>query len=111
MFLWNLLSKPTHYIRVRIAEGITARDLEATSSPTRSSRSGARERKSANNPLAALEDQDGQPESEEPLNHEQQALLVQVAQALARLGRVKRVGLGVQEKKQFVSVWGKTKRR
>ena len=49
--------------------------------------------------------------SDEPLTNEQQALLAEVADSLARLGRVKRVGLGVQDKKQFVAVWGKSKHR
>lgn len=33
-----------------------------------------------------------------------------VGESLARLGRVKRVGLGVKEKKEFVRMWTKTRR-
>jgi hypothetical protein len=33
-----------------------------------------------------------------------------VADDLARLGRVKRVGLGVKEKEDFVRVWKKTRK-
>lgn len=40
----------------------------------------------------------------------EQALLNQVADSLARLGRVKRVGLGVAEKKEFVRVWTRMRR-
>ncbi|EER25543.1 hypothetical protein CPC735_066430 [Coccidioides posadasii C735 delta SOWgp] len=41
---------------------------------------------------------------------EQQTLLTQVGDALARLGRVKRVGLGVREKQQFIKMWSKNKK-
>ena len=37
-------------------------------------------------------------------------LLDNVGDSLARLGRVKRVGLGVQEKKDFVRMWTKMRR-
>lgn len=37
-------------------------------------------------------------------------LLDNVGDSLARLGRVKRVGLGVQEKKDFVRMWTKVRR-
>ena len=92
-FVWNLLSKPTHYIRVRIAEGITAKNVKAADRRTSSPHG------------------DITTESGESLTKEQQALLAEVADSLARLGRVKRVGLGVQDKKQFVAVWWKSKKR
>lgn len=41
--------------------------------------------------------------------HEQK-FLDRVAEDLARLGRVKRVGLGVEEKIEFLKVWGSRKR-
>ncbi|KAL1955475.1 hypothetical protein VTO42DRAFT_8501 [Malbranchea cinnamomea] len=102
-FLWNLLSKPTHYIRVRIAEPITVkRAIESAESawPSSSNAQGRR-----------IMDEDRILKSEDPLSTVQDALLEQVAEALARLGRVKRVGLGVHEKKQFVVMWTKGKRR
>lgn len=40
----------------------------------------------------------------------EKALLDDVGEALARLGRVKRVGLGVKEKQDFVRMWTKTRR-
>lgn len=39
----------------------------------------------------------------------EKALLDQVGESLARLGRVKRVGLGVKEKQDFVRMWSKTR--
>lgn len=38
-------------------------------------------------------------------------VLDKVADALARLGRVKRVGLGIREKSDFVKAWTKQRRR
>jgi len=38
-------------------------------------------------------------------------VLDKIAEALARLGRVKRVGLGVKEKSEFVRAWSRQKRR
>lgn len=38
-------------------------------------------------------------------------LLDKIADALARLGRVKRVGLGVKEKADFVRAWSRQRRR
>ncbi|OJJ47305.1 hypothetical protein ASPZODRAFT_15985 [Penicilliopsis zonata CBS 506.65] len=81
-FLWTLLSKPTHCIRVRIAESITVPG---------SSGSG--------NVLA-----------DDGLTPPEKALLDSVGESLARLGRVKRVGLGVQEKVDFVRLWSRTRR-
>lgn len=41
---------------------------------------------------------------------EEQKVLDRIAEDLARLGRVKRVGLGVFEKIEFLKVWGSRKR-
>lgn len=38
-------------------------------------------------------------------------LLDNIAEALARLGRVKRVGLGVEDKTNFIKAWSKSRRR
>lgn len=38
-------------------------------------------------------------------------VLDKVGEALARLGRVKRVGLGIREKSDFVKAWAKQRRR
>ncbi|OAL65562.1 hypothetical protein A7C99_2659 [Trichophyton rubrum] len=70
-FIWNLLSKPSHFIRVRIAESVSQESV-------------------ANMPA-----QNKQDVSDATLNHEQQKMMFLVGDSLARLGRVKRVGLGV----------------
>lgn len=102
-FLWNLCSKPTHCIRTRVAEYVynpstkqsaphaTAVDLMDASSEAET--------------LVGGEDTDV------TMTKEERAFLDRIAEALARLGRVKRVGLGVKEKQEFIAMWTKTKRR
>ena len=54
------------------------------------------------------EDDDG--EDDERLGIEEQKVLDRIGEALARLGRVKRVGLGVKEKMDYVKVWTRKRR-
>ncbi|KAJ5616593.1 hypothetical protein N7537_001707 [Penicillium hordei] len=95
--LWTLLSKPTHCIRVRIAECIT-NSQNATDSTRKSTYN--------TNYLDTL-DQNGQ---EEQLSRGEKALLDNVGESLARLGRVKRVGLGVKDKQEFSRAWSQSRR-
>lgn len=88
-FLWNLLSRPTHFIRVRVAEAVESVGRPSTS--------------------AALDSCSGDKDSA-GLTKDEQAIIDRVGEALARLGRVKRVGLGVREKQEFVKLWNRTKR-
>lgn len=53
----------------------------------------------------------GSEDSEGPGTREERAFLDKIAEALARLGRVKRVGLGVNDKDDFIAMWTKSKRR
>ncbi|KAL9124686.1 MAG: hypothetical protein Q9217_006005 [Psora testacea] len=92
-FLWNLLSKPTHCIRVRIAECVYNQRLAQSEALLD-------ERASSSDTLLGSEDGDNITASEKKV-------LDRVADALARLGRVKRVGLGVQDKQAFVKAWTK----
>ena len=112
-FLWNLCSKPTHYIRVRIAEAVYNTSAAASSSGPIVTTS------SDNTHLFDLI-QDQTASSVEPLRShdphpqgsltkEERVFLDKVADALARLGRVKRVGLGVREKQLFVQSWTKSR--
>ncbi|KAK2743443.1 hypothetical protein FQN57_004908 [Myotisia sp. PD_48] len=87
-FIWGLLSKPTHYVRVKIAESIIV---------------------AANNVL--LPQQTSKPEADLLLDNDQMVLLRSVGEAMARSGRVKRVGLGVEEKQEFVRMWTKNHTR
>ncbi|KAK4696173.1 hypothetical protein P7C71_g1704, partial [Lecanoromycetidae sp. Uapishka_2] len=99
-FLWNLLSKPTHCIRVRIAESIyNTSQLPATRSATTSDLMHD-DRASSSDTLLGSEEPEG-------LSAAEKRVLDKVAEALARLGRVKRVGLGVRDKESFIRVWDK----
>ncbi|KAI9815502.1 MAG: hypothetical protein M1827_002636 [Pycnora praestabilis] len=109
-FLWNLLSKPTHCIRVRIAESVYN-----TSKTTPISKSSY-----TTNFLDTLQAEDLASSSSETLpssddgdslGSEERKVLDRVAEALARLGRVKRVGLGVREKADFVKAWSRPRKR
>ena len=88
-FLWNLLSKPTHCIRVRIAESIYNQRSTVYHDSLRE------ERASSSDTLLGSEDGDG-------MNMSERKILDRVGEALARLGRVKRVGLGMKEKESFI---------
>ncbi|KAK4127992.1 hypothetical protein N657DRAFT_688153 [Parathielavia appendiculata] len=92
-FLWKLLGRPTHCIRVRIAEGVYNTTVAANGISEAHQELGQR----------------GEGRGEDEPTPEEQRLLDQIGEALARLGRVKRVGLTLRDKKAFVAAW--TKRR
>jgi 1-acyl-sn-glycerol-3-phosphate acyltransferase len=111
-FMWNLLAQPTHCIRVRIAEVVYN-----TAKPT----DFAAEKKdryltnfldtlgddsamtSSTDTITSFSDRDGD------VNPEEQRILDKVGEALARLGRAKRVGLTVKDKAGFVQAWTRNK--
>ncbi|KAI1464545.1 uncharacterized protein F4812DRAFT_159222 [Daldinia caldariorum] len=98
-FLWKLLSRPTHLIRVRIAESVSNYSAAAPPSDDGPARGfDPRDR-------PGDEDVDG-----DPLAPDERALLDKVADDLARLARNKRVGLTLRDKAAFVSAWNKGKR-
>ncbi|KAL2834608.1 hypothetical protein BJY01DRAFT_83632 [Aspergillus pseudoustus] len=111
-FLWALLSRPTHYIRVRIAEVVVAgpqgRGVSArvTASTYDTNYFDILEEVSASKGGSASSSE----KVEVELNPAEKAVLDSVGDSLARLGRVKRVGLGVQEKQEFVRTWRRTER-
>ncbi|KAH8841705.1 hypothetical protein MCOR27_010422 [Pyricularia oryzae] len=88
-FLWKLLSRPRHCIRVRIAE-VQHNGAAAVKNGS-----------SSNGGTADAGPNDLTPEEHQTLD--------KVAEALARLGRNKRVGLTVQDKTAFVQLWKKSK--
>ena len=105
-FIWNLLSQPTHCIRVRIAESVYNNPQDPTS-PLRnytSQVSTPDDTASSSDTLLGSEEGDSMSAGEV-------RVLDKVADALARLGRVKRVGLGVREKVDFVKVWARQRSR
>lgn len=48
--------------------------------------------------------------TDKEVSPDEQKVLDRVGEDLARLGRVKRVGLGVEDKVEFLKVWGSRKR-
>lgn len=107
-FIWNLLSQQTHCIRVRIAEA-TYNDAKRTEKVVE------QKDRYLENLMETLNEKEGLTngvENEEELNDgevnaAEQAVLDRVGEALARLGRVKRVGLTVEDKAKFVKAWTK----
>lgn len=91
-FLWKLLGRPAHCIRVRIAEG-----MRNTSH-------------AVNGVSHDLDAQEERNSGEDSVTAEEQQLLDGVAEALARLGRAKRVGLTLKDKNAFVEAWNKRRR-
>lgn len=102
-FIWTLLSKPTHCIRVRIAECVQRGASAFDAPPARSTRQSTSTFET--NILDSLDQ-----ELDGGITSADQALLDQVGESLARLGRVKRVGLGVKEKADFVKMWSKVRK-
>ena len=111
-FLWNLCSRPTHCIRVRFAECT----YNTTAKRTFGHGNGNNIVKGTNgkNPYDAnifdvLDVRDLSVDkvgnSADGMNAEELKVLERVGEALARLGRVKRVTLGVEDKVAFVKVW------
>ncbi|KAI1768036.1 hypothetical protein GGR53DRAFT_479642 [Hypoxylon sp. FL1150] len=90
-FLWNLLSRPKHLIRVRIAEGVTNNAVALTNGVGPASHA----------PERANDD------SAEDLTPEEAVLLGRIGEALSRLARNKRVGLTLRDKAAFVELWRK----
>ncbi|KAG6010360.1 hypothetical protein E4U21_006924 [Claviceps maximensis] len=92
-FLWNLLSRPTCCIRVRVAESqlntATAKTKSASTSTNGHGHSDLKTRR--NGPSDSIA--------------EEQRVLDRIGEALARLSRVKRVGLTMKDKIAFVSAY------
>jgi len=114
-FLWNLCSRSNHCIRVRIAEAVyntSAVDMRERPSALKPRNSfetnffdGLQFGDSVSSAETLVSNGDG-----EVLSAEERKVLDRIGEDLARLGRVKRVGLGVQVKEEFVKVWKKTRK-
>ena len=105
-FVWNLLSKPTHCIRVRIAESVH----NTSQSPATRISSSPPEKSKLYEDAESTSDTLLSSEDTEKMSAAEKRVLNKVAEALARLGRVKRVGLGVKDKNEFVKAWTKQRR-
>lgn len=114
-FLWNLCSKPTHCIRVRIAEAVYNTSIDASppgpAAKTSSYKTNFFDSMQDDTPSSVETLVADDTKSQGSLAKEEKVFLDRVADALARLGRVKRVGLGVREKQHFVESWTKSRSR
>jgi len=108
-FLWNLLSQPTHCIRVRIAEVVHNTSTNTASSGLNDYTSNFLDTLQEDN-VSSTDTLLG-PEEGDAVTPAERRVLDKIAEALARLGRVKRVGLGVKEKVDFVRAWSRHRRR
>ncbi|KAI1825634.1 hypothetical protein F4861DRAFT_537882 [Xylaria intraflava] len=81
-FLWNLLCRPKHYIRVRVAEGVSVAPGRSAPAETETETAGS----------------DG-----DDLTADEVRVLDQISDALARLSMSKRVGLTVRDKVAYVA--------
>lgn len=130
-WLWKLLHKPTHQMRVRIATKIyntPTQDFPASSSSKSNKKATATgyDTNIFDQPAFKVNGQKHEDDGWGAMNvdvpgtnanaddaevtPDEQKVLDRVAEDLARLGRVKRVGLGVEEKIEFLKVWGSRRR-
>jgi 1-acylglycerol-3-phosphate O-acyltransferase len=101
-FLWNLLSKPTHSLRVRIAQNTSTHPSSEKSYIASSLESLHEDTASGSDSILSDDDK--------TMTAEERRLLDKIGETLARLGRNKRVGLGVKEKQGFIQAWKKHKK-
>ncbi|KAG6085609.1 hypothetical protein E4U15_001195 [Claviceps sp. LM218 group G6] len=90
-FLWNLLSRPTSCIRVRVAESQLNTAATQKNGVNSSSNGSGSLKNRREGPSVAIA--------------EEQRVLDRIGEALARLGRVKRVGLTMKDKAAFVAAY------
>lgn len=106
-FLWNLLSQPTHCIRVRIAEVVYNSTEPAMNKKDRYLSKFmdnlGEDSTSSSDSLPGANGQEGE------ISPEEKRILDKVGEALARLGRVKRVGLTTEDKAEFIKAWSRRK--
>lgn len=98
-FLWNLLSKPTHCIRVRIAESTHNVAISTVQAEILQE-----DRASSSDTLLGSDEGESSSSAEKKL-------LERVSAALARLGKARTVGLSVRDKVNFVHMYSKGGRR
>jgi hypothetical protein len=114
-WLYKLLSKPSHQMRVRVAMRVynsASIDSPAKKQSERAAASGFEggvfNTKEMRNGELGMEVDTGETEGE--VSAQEQRVLDRVAEDLARLGRVKRVGLDVGDKIEFLKVWLRRRR-
>ena len=113
-FFWNLCSKPSHCIRIRVAEAVyntSKKSHDPTVAKTSSYNPAYSDALASDSVASDADTLVGTEENGSSITKEERAFLDRIAEALARLGRVKRVGLGVKDKVDFVAMWARSQRR
>lgn len=109
-FLWCLCGRVTSYIRVRIAQ---AEVVAPSSKTTGEYHSGGMKESMTSGWVVDVVELSSSSSDEcntaDKFTPSEKALLDKVSEALARLGRVKRVGLTVREKVEFIEAWRRGK--
>lgn len=100
-FLWRLLSRPTHVMRIRIAEAVY-NTAGAVNGVSEASGVDVPARSEGSSRAGSSGGGDDEPAK---ITAEERRVLDRVAENLARLGRNKRVGLTVEDKAKFVEAW------
>jgi len=124
-FIWRLNSGQTHCIRVRIGIPITmsappastTTSLDASPAAARASPRSATQKRNSfesnffdtlqTSPAQKVAGDSDTDDQQDDLTDLERRALDAVADGLARLGRVKRVNLGVEEKTKFIQAWNK----
>lgn len=106
-FLWRLTSQQTHTIKTRIGTAVVKPPTIKSSAMSHSLPKRGSKSKYEGNFFDTLDDSTPPPYDEDNLTEAERQILDAVADTLARLGRVKRVSLGVDEKATFVKAWYK----
>lgn len=117
-WLYQLLSKPSHQMRVRVAMRVyNSSSIDSPAKKSGTSIATGYDHNIFDTPdlrNGRLEQETGMDvstgETEGDVNAQEQKVLDRVAEDLARLGRVKRVGLDVGDKIDFLKVWLKRRR-
>ncbi|KAF3217939.1 hypothetical protein TWF192_001103 [Orbilia oligospora] len=97
VFLWRLLGQPSHTIKVRIGEAVKIRDLEMSDTLVATSSSETITEKTVARSSSG-DDANGRVPRVGALEE-------RVGEILVRVGRIRRVGLGVKEKIGFWNAW------
>lgn len=128
-WFWGLLSKPSHQMRVRIASRVynnanpdspakSTSDLHTSKAAATGYETNIFEQPDFKDGFRGNHGEGGDgmdvdaggATGDYELSPQEQKVLERVAEDLARLGRVKRVGLGVEDKVEFLKVWFSRKR-
>lgn len=107
-FVWALMSTFKHSLRIRVAAPVVG------TSETNGASTSSRKNTYETNILDILDSDEAEGSTTREgrtITPGEKAFLNRISESLVRLGRAKRVGLGVQDKVEFARLWAKRQRR